>query len=93
MSIFRLDPTDLNNERWQVSELKEPLFVRADNPTEARDLVARKTMKAQTVRPGEVLRISPWLDRRVASCVLEPADDVPEGVVEDATGNDITDRI
>jgi len=91
MNVYRLDPIDLAHLRWKVSSRRETVWAGAANPDEARQLVASKTIQTPKDDRVAVRLMSPWLDDRLTSCVLEPSrTDVPDGVVVDAKGAEVS---
>jgi len=84
MSVYRLDPINLADPSWELSSVKEAVWAGAKTPTEARDLVALKTLCATQRQMGsrKPIPASPWHDDKVTSCVLYPEKkDIPEGTV------------
>ena len=49
MSIYRLDPIDVNHPSWELSIEKDTLWVGAPTPNAARELVASRTTQAAAV--------------------------------------------
>jgi hypothetical protein len=90
MPVYRLDPINLSDARWRtMSSIKECVWVEADTPEQARDLVAGRTAiaVAPTVRFAPIQR-SPWLDESLSLCVMDrPAIDVPKGEIVKADGS------
>lgn len=70
MNIYRLDPILPGHSSWQYSEEKNCVWACAPTPTEARDLVAAKTVSATLDATGAK---SPWQDEAVTSCVGQPS--------------------
>jgi hypothetical protein len=91
MQAYRLDPIDPKDPRWLASSIKERVWTMAHSDGEARNMVAAKT--AIAAKPTEryaVIRRSPWLDDKLALCVLDTSrKDVPEGAVITANGRPI----
>jgi hypothetical protein len=70
--------------------IREVVWAGAASPDEARKLVASKTARLVEGNLGAKLS-SPWLDERLAACVLEPSrSDVPKGAVIDGKGRDVS---
>jgi hypothetical protein len=90
MLTYRLDPINPSDPQWDaLSTIKQMVWVSAPHGGKARDLVAGKTAKlTPTTRyaPKQVAQ-SPWLDDKMATCVLDTAKaGVPEGAVMLANG-------
>jgi hypothetical protein len=80
MSVYRLAPIDIraNDEKWAASNLKEAVWVEANDEMAARHLVESVTLKMVDFKPGRPLIFSPWLDDVVTSCHRDPeAEAVP----------------
>lgn len=93
MGVYRLDPMNLADPRWQASSVKEMVWAGADSPDKARELVASKTLKATAVVPHAPILMSPWFDDQLATCVWEPSkNDVPKGTVVTADGKQVGQR-
>jgi hypothetical protein len=71
MSVYRLDPINLNDPCWQASSVKELLFVGANNDKEAREFAAQQTTAMVSPARFAAKLHSPWLDAKITSCVLE----------------------
>jgi hypothetical protein len=95
MSVYRLDPIKLNHPRWEASTIKETVWVIAENPKEARDLVAAKTLHLTAIQIEQPLLLSPWIDDKISVCVLqtEPTNhpSPKPGTVINAQGRDVTE--
>jgi hypothetical protein len=90
--IFHLvpNPATFNDPRWQISTVRESVWVMADGPYQARTKVALATLKVQPCLPGEAPLRSPWYDEAFATCVVETArSDVPEKTVIRANGQPV----
>jgi hypothetical protein len=89
MSVYRLDPIDPEHASWRFSTEQGRVWAGAETPTEARELVARKTQPPAadaTERSGSTR--SPWLDATVTSCVQEPSmTHIHRGMVARADGS------
>lgn len=87
MSTYRLDPINLIDRRWQASSIKETVWAGADNPNEARQIVAAKTLVAIRADLGAPKPLSPWLDDHLSMCALETSrTDIPKGTLITAPG-------
>ncbi len=84
MPTYRLDPIDSTDPRWRAqSYVTECVWVSADTPGQARDLVAGRTAVARaSTGPHAPIHPAPWLDESMSICVLDTSrTDVPIGIV------------
>lgn len=92
MKVYRLNPIRLNNRRWELSFIKESVWVSAVTPNKAREIVGVKTLVVNV--PDNRFRPklqSPWLDDFLASCVLDTSrNNLPPGDVITANGQPIS---
>jgi hypothetical protein len=80
MSVYRLNPIDPKDASWGFSTEQGCVWAGAETPTQARELVARKTGSGAAERSSSAQ--SPWLKATVTSCVAEPTmTHVPIGMV------------
>jgi hypothetical protein len=89
MSVYRLDPIDMDDLCWQVSTEKKPLWASAATPATARELAAIKTTELHApTRLFAPIPLSPWLDERLATCTVDTSKgDIPVGTVIRADGS------
>ena len=59
MRIWKLTPTDLTDPVWKKWS-PEPIIVRAESETEARDWAKLKTTKDFPAIPGLPIVVNPW---------------------------------
>ena len=64
--VFRLEPINSHDARWQGYSHVETLWVGADSPTQARELVASATT------PFAWEQKSNWYDDGMCLCVIDP---------------------
>lgn len=69
MPTFRLEPRpdSVNRREWSVTQLTVPCWVTGSNETDARQTVARLT-----IRPGFRPQLSPWGMATVTNCTHDP---------------------
>ena len=87
--VFHLEPNPatFNDPRWQVSSIREGLWLMAEGPDQARTKVALATLRFRPVVPGAPILRSPWYDDAFATCVIDTArTGVPEGVIIKSNG-------
>jgi hypothetical protein len=90
MGTYRLDPILPNDPGWQLSTIREGVFVVAETPEKARELVASKTMVVRALKPSEPKPLSPWLIPAMSLCIWETRkNDIPNGVVVTLDGRPI----
>jgi hypothetical protein len=89
MKVYRLSPIDGDDPSWKYSVEKAHVWATAQNPADARDLVAARTGFYKLAEPGAV---SPWKNERVTSCVEEPTMTYPSpGEVIREDGSPVVD--
>jgi hypothetical protein len=75
MNVYRLDPIEPGHESWRYSKEKDPVWVCAATPEEARELASEKS-GFEAVAPKGVP--SPWKDESLVACAQETAMTYPD---------------
>jgi hypothetical protein len=86
VSVYRLEPLNLNNPQWRLASYLKVVWVSADTSGDARSIAAAKTMVSREGVSFAPKLASPWLEETLSTCVLDTAKgDLPKGaaVTED----------
>ena len=92
MPTFRLEPREdsVNRREWSNTELRIPCWVSGKDETDARQTVARLT-----VRPGFRPQFSPWATPTMTNCTHDPNprhNAPPAGIVFTDDGHTISEK-
>ncbi len=80
MSIWKLEPTDLDSHHWAASTYKRPVVIRAADEKAARGIASRAFWIGTSKPPGKEVSSIPWRQVRLTPCTkLEGSDFSEEG--------------
>ena len=90
MRVYRLEPVRdrMDDPRLDVTELKEGCWVLADSEDDARRQVELATMVMVSLKEGEPVLYSPWLDHELTECAPSQAPvEMREGIIVSEGGH------
>jgi hypothetical protein len=86
MTIWKLNPIDLNHRDWEASTYRREVIVRAESEKRARQIATSAFHIATTVTPGEKIKSNPWSQTALVSAVEVKDGSYPETGKEEILG-------
>ena len=68
MPIYRLSPKNLEDHKWRISSVQEPVIVRAGSCDEAREFCAKKFVTPDFELDDGKMPMAPWSLLRLVEC-------------------------
>ena len=86
MTIWKLNPIDLNHRDWEASTYRREVIVRAESEERARQIATNAFRIATTVIPGEKIINNPWSQAALVSAIEVKDESYPETGKEEILG-------
>jgi hypothetical protein len=86
MTVFYLEPSEINDPSWQASSLKEGCWTEASTEAMARHQVECATFAMVPAQSGTEVVLSPWVQPQLANCRVDNSRQIPSGQVLSNTG-------
>lgn len=78
MTIWKLNPIDLNHRDWEASRFRGEIIVRAESEERAREFLTDRLRIAATKPPGDKIQKDPWSQPALVSAVEVKGESYPK---------------